>query len=277
MWLRPLGFGETLDEIFRFYRRNFLLMAVLALLPTLPPLLFQIGSGQPAQYGQLAGAFANLGNPQYLPTAGPFSGLGLALLLTSYLVAIALSPFSTGLVQRAGLDVAFAQPTTIWLVLRAVARRYLGLLAVLLLTLLVALPMVTCLLIPLSLWILVRWSVAVPVMLAEGAGPLTAISRSWDLTRGSWWRVFGILIVVFLIQYVGGLLVSEIGLPVALAVPFLPPLARGLVLVTVNTVGGALLAPISGLCFVLIYLDVRVRLEHLDLWQLADQAVAAVR
>ncbi|MBO0686682.1 MAG: glycerophosphoryl diester phosphodiesterase membrane domain-containing protein, partial [Candidatus Dormibacteraeota bacterium] len=189
--------------------------------------------------------------------------------------AIVLAPFSAGLILRAGLDLALGQRATIWLVLRAVSRNYLGLLALVLLYLLVAMLCLTCVLIPLALWILVRWAVALPVMLAEGAGPLAALSRSWHLTRGSWWRVFGILVVVIVLSYVANNLVGLMSIPAAL-LPFLPPLVRVLLVITVSTVGGALVTPIWKLCFVLIYLDLRVRLEHLDLWQLADQAVAAV-
>src|SRR5438132_208808 len=80
----------------------------------------------------------------------------------------------------------------------------------------------TCLLIPLSLWILVRWAVAIPVLLNERAGPVAALSRSWHLTRGSWWRTFGILVVAILIEYVASDIVTVIGLPIAALVPFIP-------------------------------------------------------
>jgi len=57
----------------------------------------------------------------------------------------------------------------------------------------------TCLLIPLVVWILVRWSVAIPVMLVEGVGPTRALGRSWNLVRGHWWRLLAIFIVAYLL------------------------------------------------------------------------------
>jgi len=274
MWLRPLGFGEILDEIFRFYRRHFQLLLLLALVPVLPTLLVQLGAGQGSQFGFLASTIANLGSPPNVESHA-FPQVNLGLLLGGYLLYLALIPFSVGLVPRAGVDLALGQRTGFWPALLGTARRYGGLLALTLLYLALALPMVTCLLLPLSLWILVRWAVALPVMLAEGVGPIAAVSRSWHLTRGSWWRILGVLVVVFLIQYVAGSVVSVLGLPLALVVPFVPSFVRGLIVVVVSTLGSAVVAPVWQLCFVMLYMDLRVRVEHLDLCQLADQAVAA--
>jgi hypothetical protein len=276
MWLRPLGFGEILDEIFRFYRRHFQLLLLLALVPVLPTLLIQLGAGQGAQFGLLASTLANLGSPPDVQSQGTALEVNPVLLLGGYLLYLALIPFNAGLVPRAGLDLALGQRTGFWLAVRGTGRRYGGLMALTFLYLAVALPMVTCLLLPLSLWILVRWAVALPVMLAEGVGPIAAVSRSWHLTRGSWWRILGVLVVVFLIQYVASSVVSVLGLPLALVVPFVPSFVRGLIVVVVSTLGGAVVAPVWQLCFVMLYMDLRVRVEHLDLWQLADQAVAAV-
>ena len=41
MRMRALGFGEILDEIFRFYRRNFWLLVLLSLAPVLPTLVLE--------------------------------------------------------------------------------------------------------------------------------------------------------------------------------------------------------------------------------------------
>ena len=276
MRMRALGFGEMLDEIFRFYRRNFGLLVLLSLAPVLPTLLLEIGSGQASQFGILGSLIATLGNPAATPGI-PVPQVNVALLLATYAVTVALVPFSTGLVPRAGIDLALGQPTDFRSAVVGTLRRYWGLLAVVVLYALVALLAVTCILLPLAVWILVRWTVAVPVLLAEGAGPIAALARSWQLTRGSWWRTLGILVVVLLIQYVASSLLSLFGLPVAVLVPFVPEIVRGTIIVGTSTLGAAVVTPIWQLCFVLIYFDLRVRKEHLDLWQLADLAGAAAR
>jgi uncharacterized membrane protein len=53
-----------------------------------------------------------------------------------------------------------------------------------------------------------------PFAVAEGAGPIEAIQRSWDLTRGLFWKVFGFMIVAGLIM-MAGVLVFGIGVLVA--------------------------------------------------------------
>jgi len=97
----------------------------------------------------------------------------------------------------------------------------------------VLLPLFFCL--PVFVWILVRWSMAVPALLAERRGPVQAIQRSWELTRGHWWRLFGILLVVVLIQLVMNSLLGAAGLPIAIVIPFVSNLVRGAVAVTVST------------------------------------------
>jgi membrane-anchored glycerophosphoryl diester phosphodiesterase (GDPDase) len=272
--MRALGFGEVLDETFRFYRRNFWLLVLLSLAPELPPLLVQIGSGQASQYGLLGSLISDLGNPgaSGVPAVPPVS---LGFVLASYLLSLALVPFSIGLVPRAGIDLAQGQPTGFRRALEGTLRRYWGLLAVAVLSVLVGVLAFTCILLPLAVWILVRWAVAVPVLLSEGAGPLGALSRSWHLTRDSWWRTFGVILVMLLIWYAASSVLSVLGLPIAILVPFVPPVVGGGIVVTTSTLGSVVVSPVLQLCFVLVYFDLRVRKEHLDLWQLADQATAA--
>jgi hypothetical protein len=273
--MRAMGFGEILDEIFRFYRRNFWLLVLLSLAPQVPALVVAIGSGQANQYGFLGTLIGSIGNPNAPPQPPVLPNVNVGLVLVGYLVSLVLVPFSVGLVPRAGIDLAFGHPTGFRPVVSGVRRRYWGLLAVTVIYVPVALLAITCILLPLSLWILVRWAVAVPVLLAERAGPTQALSRSWQLTRDSWWRTFGIVLVVLLIQYVASSALSLFGLPIAILIPFIPPIVRGTIVLTITTLGSALVTPVWQLCFVLIYLDLRVRKEHLDLWQLADEANAA--
>ncbi|MDP9247663.1 MAG: glycerophosphoryl diester phosphodiesterase membrane domain-containing protein [Candidatus Dormibacteraeota bacterium] len=264
--LRPLGFGELLDEIFRVYRRHFWLFVSIALLLALPSLFLQILSGQADQVGfsasLLSGATGGSGQDARPPD------LNLVALGLQYLLAIALIPFAEGAIALAAIDTALGRPVTLASCFRRVLRRYWGLLGVSLLGV-VLLPLFFCL--PVFVWILVRWSMAVPALLAERRGPVQAIRRSWELTRGHWWRLFGILLVVVLIQLVMNSLLGAAGLPIAIVIPFVSNLVRGAVAVTVSTLGTALVTPILYLCVVLLYFDLRIRKESFDLDQLAAQ------
>jgi len=131
----------------------------------------------------------------------------------------------------------------------------------------------------LTIWISTRLSLAVPAIVLEKAGPITAIARSWDLVRGSWWRIFGIsvlaAIVVGVISIVlqipfiivkslvgGGSITPAFGNAAATAAP-------SLLAVIIGAIGSIIAAtctrPISAGVTVLLYTDMRIRKEGLDL------------
>jgi hypothetical protein len=62
-----------------------------------------------------------------------------------------------------------------------------------------------------GLILLTFWSVGAPAIVVEGAGPIDAFGRSWNLVRGEAWPVFGVLLLVFLIVVVVGAVLSAIG------------------------------------------------------------------
>ena len=265
--LRPLGFGELLDEVFRVYRRHFWLFVSIALVLALPTLVLQIVSGQADQIGftasLLSSAMRGGGTLDSRPPDTNFAALGLL-----YVASIVLIPFLEGAITLAAIDLALGRPATLSSTFRQVLRRYWPLLGLALLALLLV-PVFCC--VPVFVWILVRWSVAVPVLLAERRGPVQAIQRSWELTRDNWWRLFGILVVVVLIQAVLNSVLGFVALPIAIAIPFVSNVVRGAVAATVGTLGSALVTPILYLSVVLLYFDLRIRKESFDLDQLASQ------
>jgi hypothetical protein len=116
----------------------------------------------------------------------------------------------------------------------------------------------------------VRWHLAIPVVMLERLGPLKSLGRSWRLVRRSSWRVFGILLLTYLIV---GIAVEVISVPFALG-------SGGLSLLTartnVNVVGlvvqaigqiisGTLAAPMISGVIVLLYTDLRMRREGMDI------------
>jgi hypothetical protein len=48
-------------------------------------------------------------------------------------------------------------------------------------------------------FLLTMWSVGAPAIVVEDEGPIGAFGRSWKLVKGDGWRVFAVLVVVFLI------------------------------------------------------------------------------
>ena len=58
-----------------------------------------------------------------------------------------------------------------------------------------------------TIWISIKLTLAVPAVVLEGARPVAALRRSWQLVQGSWWRVFGIsLLAGIVVAFIGGIL-----------------------------------------------------------------------
>jgi hypothetical protein len=52
--------------------------------------------------------------------------------------------------------------------------------------------------------VFVMWTVAVPACVVEGYGPVASLSRSAELTKGFRWKVFALVLVLSLINGIGG-------------------------------------------------------------------------
>ena len=137
------------------------------------------------------------------------------------------------------------------------------------------LPSITCILIPLSIWLAVRWVAAFPAIFAEGAGAMKAVERSTFLTANRWWRTFGILLLTYLLVLVVSLaLQAVLGLGVGI-IPGLTGDLRGAAFLVATSIGGGFVLPIPPIIVTLLYFDLRVRREALELDVLAQQAMLA--
>ncbi|MFF1546175.1 glycerophosphoryl diester phosphodiesterase membrane domain-containing protein [Streptomyces sp. NPDC058291] len=128
----------------------------------------------------------------------------------------------------------------------------------------------------LVLWLLVRFSLASPSLMLEKQGIKKALGRSAKLTRGSWWRVFGIQSLALLIANIVSMIV---------VVPFAllgAALSDGgvsgmvdagaqygwtyLIVSGIGSIIGSMITfPIAAGVIVLLYIDQRIRREALDL------------
>jgi hypothetical protein len=287
---RPLPLPELLDELFRLYRRHFGLIVAISLIVVLPTLIWTLVTGLYkftfTSYGNL---LSNGGTTNPTLSSTELGRLG-GLLFLGGLGSLLFLPFSLGAVYRAVADVAQGRAATVGGVLRETLGRYLplfGLIGVWI-GLLAAWAILTFLVIVVSaqragflivLWILVsfvaliycaiRWSLTVAAMMAEDTGPIRGMRRSWDLVGGSWWRTVGILLILTIMQsiiggalgvfwnlIVSGLLSGDVGTAVG---------------ATGSTLLQAVVSPLAAIGVVLLYFDLRVRKEGLDLDQLARQ------
>lgn len=134
--------------------------------------------------------------------------------------------------------------------------------------------------IPLAVWVYVLFSLATPTIVLERAGVRAALGRSRRLVLGSWWRVFGILALALLITI---LIQAVLSAPFSIVqqvfffsdVPAgggasidnaLGTLFIGQVIATAGTiVAGTVAQPFSAGVPALLYTDLRMRREGLDM------------
>jgi hypothetical protein len=125
----------------------------------------------------------------------------------------------------------------------------------------------------LTIWFTVMFRMAAQAVVLEREGPVRALGRSWRLVRGSFWRVFGITLLAGLIVVVtAGVLQIPFSLLAALAGggnSLLPATGGNVAGILISAVGGvvagAVARPISAGVAVLLYVDLRMRREGLDL------------
>lgn len=206
--LRPLSLGEIVDGAITTMRKHagvvFGASAVVALLSallylaadlwvldSLNPVTIDAGASQQEQLDQ---AMAALGDS--------LSATGVIAIIT-VLTQTFLTGFLMVVVGKAvlGQAIGFGEA---WNELKPRLLPLLGLTIVV--TILVAIG--TLLLIIPGIWAYVVLSLATPALVLERGRIGQSMGRSRALMRGSWWRVFGVLIVAMIITFVIGFIIQ---------------------------------------------------------------------
>lgn len=298
--LRPLMFGEIMDGSFRTIRRNPKAMLGAGLLAQA---LGAIAAGVLTAAG--ASSEASMGAWLQTQSNSELAGIGLAvagaiavisvvtLFISAVLQGAMVVPVARSILNR---RTGFRQ---MWLLARGRAWALVrmagiaaaaGLLAIALFAAVTFLLVSTAgalsfaIVFPLGLaflaafvWIAVKLTVAPAAIVIEELGALDGIRRSWSITRGNWWRIFGILLVVSLLVSV---IVQIVLIPVSLVSGLFtgvvaPHDAAGQaptigVAVAVATAVVSALAGAVGFAFqtsvmALLYMDLRMRRDGLDI------------
>lgn len=265
--LRPLEIGDILDETFRMYRRNFLVLGGLSVLFSIP-LAAISGYGYFALFN-----FAATQATSSSPTDLSNFYSSLIPLAAGAVVNLAMVPFLYGSVAYAASQAALGNPITMWGAIKGAFRKYLQVAGYYLLFFLMAIAF--CLF-PLWIWIGVGWIAVMPAMFIEQTGLVAAMGRSWRLVQGRWWRTFFVVLLVFVLNYVVSFALGAfLYLGQVLLSIFLSPYLALAIYEGAVVLVSALVNPILLIAIVLIYFDLRVRKEALDLFQLAQHVTAA--
>ncbi|HYI16444.1 MAG TPA: hypothetical protein VEX37_13695 [Thermomicrobiales bacterium] len=140
---------------------------------------------------------------------------------------------------------------------------------------------VTVIGIPFAIYLFIAWLLSVQILLVEGTGIRAALSRSRDLVSGHWWRVIGIVILLAIIQ---GIISAFFSLPAVIfgfGSVFSDPGSTDVSpLVTAldslgSTAGQIVVGPIAYCAYILLYYDLRVRKEGMDI-ELAARSLGLI-
>lgn len=263
--LRPLDFGEILDGAFTLYRRHFSTMFLTALLPLIPLLLYWAGFA----------AVVRTDSPDEIESATTLATvISYPLLLAaSFLVYGALVHQVARALEGGAVERGEAY--------RVALRRFFPLLGASILTMLCAAVGLLLLIVPAFL-VMIMFFAASQAVVVEGKGPVEALKRSRALASGSWGRIAGIWLVTMLIVMapsmvvggaVGAVAVGGAILSGNLEAAAVMPVWATAVTNLLSTVMSALTTPFMVATLTLLYFDLRVRSEALDL-QVATEGLA---
>jgi hypothetical protein len=292
--LRPLTLGELLDRSFSLYRRHFWLFVGIMALPSLLALGFgvviTVFSPDPVNPESMAAGDAN-----------PAEMVGTVVWFIIAMIGMAVVYFITYAVALGATTVAVSElymgrPVTIRGAYAPLQGKV-GRLALLLV--LVSLRLFAAFLLifvsagvagalgalgspifaglfflaglfgaaALWLWMILRYAVAVPAAVLEDETSTDAIRRSIDLTRGSLLRVFALLAFTMVITYaVLAIFQGPFVFAGMMAGPESPTAFwMNLAGTITGSIGGAFTGPLMIVAFAVLYYDLRVRNEGLDL------------
>ncbi len=268
--LRPLGIGEILDVGIKIYTRNWLTLWKIVVFVVLPAqILVNV-----VEISALPSGVDLLGTPSFSNRQPVFLTHHDAVILgVGFGAGVLISVIAGHLAQagcfRAIADAYLGEEAHWSSSLRYALRR---LPAVIALTLVAAflefLAAIACLVPGIYLW--GAFSVAIPALMVEGAGPFRALGRSRRLVKGRWWAAFGVAFVGYLLVLVLSTALTAVVVGVAFANPPRNS-ATGFILNTVaSTIGSMLTTPAAAAFATVLYIDLRVRKEGFDLFLLAQ-------
>ncbi|GIV98492.1 MAG: hypothetical protein KatS3mg057_3149 [Herpetosiphonaceae bacterium] len=286
---QPMSLSQILDETFSLYRRNFSTFAAIAVFMALPGLVLSLMltaltlSDLTTHIQDLERELARgrIQDPsELLPLLQPFLSLGAVSLIISALDFFVFRSLGEA-ASAIGVRDAYAQQASAGTALAEALRRIVPLVIwALLLSLIVLVPLLLlglvvaamiinegsafrvlfCLLLPLwpivFLYLGIKLIFGSRVIALEGAGISQAWSRSWQLTKGAFWRVVGVTLAISILVAVLSTIIGGVaGLVPALLIG--DSLAGSIISSALSAIVGALIAPITYIGITLLYYDLR--------------------
>jgi hypothetical protein len=262
----PISLSELLDRMFTIYRKYFLTLLGTTILPFL--MLIPVG----AIAG--VGIFATTHSDSSSALGAGTIVVGVFAIYAIYLAFWCLSWIA---VTAAIWDVQLGRVPTIRGSFRAAwPHLWKAILGGILFGLIVFIGGMF-LIVP-GILLALAFSLIGPVIIAEGAGPIHAMGRSWELTSGYKGKIFVLVLICFGITLV---MTYAVQIPMLIVTGFLvkggtSPVWAIIISALSGIVGGILPAPLQATGMCLVYYDSRVRKEGFDLQRMIDSLAPPV-
>jgi hypothetical protein len=284
-FIHSLTLAELLDQAIHLYRRNFLTFIGIIAIPYIPLTLFQTG----LTYLSSSSLTSLVNNPPstFSMPGGYWIGL-IGMIVVGLIQFVLVNGVATAAFTRAVADNYTGKPIGILDSYRKLGSSWLRLIGAMLLLLLIMIPVVIWILIPCIGWVtgpglyfflgFVIAPLVAPIIVLERHDISVSLRRAWDLGRSRFWWLIGF---AFVISLLGQLIITGPAYLINFVLQAIFTgqgnlqdllLWRTVIQVLVQMIGGLLYLPLTLTAMTLVYFDLRVRSEGLDL---ALQAAAA--
>ena len=266
--LQPMSLVDILDGMFSLYRSHFRLF--------LGIVVVYLVLGFVTSLVSVFGAIA----------ATPSTSIVIVVL--TFIASVLMAYWVGGGLAYASAQVYLSRDITSQDALQQAWRRYLPFLGSTFLYYLVVICLsITIIGIPFAIYFAFRWGLYTFPVLFEETTARNALRRSTELVKGTWWRVFGIMLAISLIALMiafilqtsyaiifsslaGGTGAEDGNFLETLRLLFMPtPIDIGWVYYIIRTLGSLIIAgltmPISVIGYALLYFDLRIRKEAFDI------------
>jgi hypothetical protein len=265
--LRPLGVGEIVDNAIQVYRKNFRALVTMTAVAVVPIQVVIVLVNLSARHSRTTGPSESIGGIRFGSTAT--DGHDAAVRLGASLVVIVLGliagrlaigactrgvadAYLGGAKADAGTSLRFALRSLgsmIWLEFLVIGGIIVGF---------------VCCIVP-GVWLGVSWLVATPVLLVEGLRGTEAMRRSFRLVKPRWGPTFGLALVAALLAGVVSFSLNLVLVAVIFSTRDTTSTAYIVIAGVLGTISSLITTPFVAAAYVILYFDLRVRGEGLDL------------
>jgi hypothetical protein len=265
--LRQMGVGQLIDASIRLYLRHWKTFIAISALFMVP--LAALSALSQAFLFKQVGA-TPFSDPEAVPTFEDFAG-AVGPLMVVVLLSLVITPLLVGALAWAASKIYLGEMPGIGEIVNFAISRFGPLLLVSILSGLAIAGGFLLLIIPGIIFYL-RLVFSPIALVVEDKRGRRALGRSWALSKGSLGKVFGVVLLIFLIS---AIVQAIIGFPFGAAGAFFLSqggVGSGSFLGFVgDALAGTLVTPFSTIAVVLLYFDLRIRKEAFDLTLMAQE------